>query len=151
MDIILRAAVAYIVLLLTVRLIGRRLASMLAPFDLVVLFLIGGASLSAVLGDDRSLMGAFSAIGTIGLMHVLVSWGKARSVWFGRVVDGTPVVVFERGRWHEGRMAMLRLQPADVMSAVRQRGLQRLDQVRYAIVERDGKISIVEALPNGNP
>ncbi len=48
-------------------------------------------------------------------------------------------------------MAMLRLQPADVMSAVRQRGLQRLDQVRYAIVERDGKISIVEALPNGNP
>ncbi len=151
MDIILRAAVAYIVLLLTVRLIGRRLASMLAPFDLVVLFLIGGASLSAVLGDDRSLMGAFSAIGTIGLMHVLVSWGKARSGWFGRVVDGTPVVVFERGRWHEGRMAMLRLQPADVMSAVRQRGLQRLDQVRYAIVERDGKISIVEALPNGNP
>jgi uncharacterized membrane protein YcaP (DUF421 family) len=144
MDIILRAAVAYIVLLLTVRLIGRRLASMLAPFDLVVLFLIGGASLSAVLGDDRSLMGAFSAIGTIGLMHVLVSWGKARSELFGRIVDGTPIVVFERGRWHAERMRMLRLQEADVMSAVRQRGLQRLEQVRYAIVERDGKVSIVE-------
>jgi uncharacterized membrane protein YcaP (DUF421 family) len=144
MDIILRAAVAYIVLLLTVRLIGRRLASMLAPFDLVVLFLIGGASLSAVLGDDRSLMGAFSAIGTIGLMHVLVSWGKARSALFGRIVDGTPVVVFERGQWHEERMRMLRLQEADVMSAVRQRGLQRLEQVRYAVVERDGKVSIVE-------
>ena len=144
MDIILRAAAAYFVLLLTVRLIGRRLASMMAPFDLVVLFLIGGASLSAVLGDDRSLVGAFSAIGTIGLMHVLVSWGKTHSTLFARVVDGTPVVVFERGAWHEERMRMLRLQPADVMGAVRARGLQRLDQVRYAVVERDGKVSIVE-------
>ncbi len=144
MDIILRAAAAYIMLLLTVRLIGRRLASMMAPFDLVVLFLIGGASLGAVLGDDHSMVGAFSAIGTIGLLHVLVSWGKARSGLFGRIVDGTPVVVFERGKWHQDRMRMLRLLEADVMGAVRARGLQRLEQVRYAVVERDGKVSIVE-------
>jgi uncharacterized membrane protein YcaP (DUF421 family) len=144
LDIILRAAAAYIMLLLTVRLIGRRLASMMAPFDLVVLFLIGGASLGAVLGDDHSMVGAFSAIGTIGLLHVLVSWGKARSGLFGRIVDGTPVVVFERGKWHQDRMRMLRLLEADVMGAVRARGLQRLEQVRYAVVERDGKVSIVE-------
>jgi uncharacterized membrane protein YcaP (DUF421 family) len=117
---------------------------MLAPFDLVVLFLIGGASLSAVLGEDRSLTGAFTAIGTIGMMHVLVSWGKSRSNWFGRIVDGTPVVVFERGYWHDDRMKMLRLQKSDIMSAIRQRGLQRLEQVRYAIIERDGKVSVVE-------
>ena len=101
MSIILRAALAYIMLLLTVRLTGRRLASMLAPFDLVVLFLIGGASLPAILGDDHSLVGAFSAIGTIGLMHILLSWGKARSDWFGRLVDGTPVV--RRGAWAVAR------------------------------------------------
>jgi uncharacterized membrane protein YcaP (DUF421 family) len=145
MLIIIRAAAAYALLLLTVRLAGRRLASMLAPFDLVVLFLIGGASLSAVLGEDHSMVGAFSAIGTIALMHILVSWAKSRSSWFGRIVDGTPVVVFEIGQWHEDRMKMLRIQQSDVMSAVRQRGMQRLQQVRYAVVERDGKISIIEA------
>ncbi len=144
MLIIVRAAVAYVVLLLTVRLVGRRLASMMAPFDLVVLFLIGGASLSAVLGEDRSMTGAFTVIGTIGLMHVLVSWGKARSSWFGRLVDGTPIVIFERGHWHEDRMHMVRIQRSDVMSAIRQRGLQRLDQVRYAVIERDGKVSVIE-------
>jgi uncharacterized membrane protein YcaP (DUF421 family) len=90
------------------------------------------------------MVGAFSAIGTIGLLHVLVSWGKARSGLFGRIVDGTPVVVFERGKWHQDRMRMLRLLEADVMGAVRARGLQRLEQVRYAVVERDGKVSIVE-------
>jgi uncharacterized membrane protein YcaP (DUF421 family) len=144
MLIIIRAAVAYIFLLLSVRLIGRRLASMMAPFDLVVLFLIGGASLSAVLGEDHSMTGSFTAIGTIGLMHVLVSWGKAKSSWFGRLVDGTPIVIFERGEWHEDRMSMLRVQRSDVMAAIRARGLQRLEQVRYAVIERDGKVSVIE-------
>jgi uncharacterized membrane protein YcaP (DUF421 family) len=147
MLIIIRAAAAYVLLLFTVRLAGRRLASMLAPFDLVVLFLIGGASLSAVLGEDHSMVGAFSAIGTIAFMHILVSWGKSRSSLFGRIVDGTPVVVFELGQWHEDRMKMLRVQQSDVMSAVRQRGIQRLEQVRYAVVERDGKISVIEGPP----
>jgi uncharacterized membrane protein YcaP (DUF421 family) len=144
MLIIIRAAIAYIFLLLSVRLVGRRLASMMAPFDLVVLFLIGGASLSAVLGEDHSMTGAFTAIGTIGLMHILVSWGKAKSSWFGRLVDGTPIVIYERGEWHEDRMSMLRVQRSDVMAAIRSRGLQRLEQVRYAVIERDGKVSIIE-------
>ncbi len=58
------------------RLIGRRTASMMAPFDLVVLFLFGGVTISAVLGDDHSLTGAFTAVGTIGLMHVCVSGSR---------------------------------------------------------------------------
>ena len=149
MSIIIRAAIAYFLLLLTVRLTGRRLASMLAPFDLVVLFLIGGASVASILGEDRSMVGAFTAIGTIGLMHVLLSWGKAHSDWFGRLVDGTPVVVVERGAWHEDRMRMLRLQKSDVMAAARTRGLQRLGQIRYAVMERDGKVSIIEE--DGSP
>lgn len=143
MSLILRAAIAYWLLLFSVRLTGRRTASMLAPMDLVVLFLFGGVTISAVLGDDRSLTGAFTAVGTIGLMHVCVSWLKTRSSWFGRLVDGTPVVIYERGQWHDGRMLALRLQKADVMTAARQRGLERLDQVRYAVAERDGKVSII--------
>ncbi len=143
MSVILRAFAAYWLLLFTVRLMGRRTASQLAPVDLVVLFLFGGVTITSVVGDDRSLVGAFTAIGTIGLTHVLVSWLKSRSDRFGRLVDGTPVVIYERGRWHEGRMRTLRLQKADVMTAARQRGLLRLDQVRYAVAERDGKVSIV--------
>jgi uncharacterized membrane protein YcaP (DUF421 family) len=117
---------------------------MMAPFDLVLLFLFGGIMIGAIVGDDHSFVGATSAVFTIGLMHVSVSWAKTRFPGFGRVVDGTPVVVYERGHWHWGRMKSLRLTEQDVMAAARQRGLQRLEQVLYAIAERDGKIAIVE-------
>lgn len=144
MQLIIRAAAAYWVLLFSVRLIGRRTASQMAPFDLVVLFLFAGVTITAVLDDDHSMVGAFSVLCTIGLMHILVSWLKTHSDWFGRVVDGTPVVVFENGKFNQRRMRQLRLTQQDIMTAVRQRGLMRLDQVRYAVAERDGKISIVQ-------
>ena len=143
MSVIIRAAVVYLILLLAVRLIGRRMASMLAPFDIVVLFLFGGALMSAVLGDDHSLVAAVSVVFSIGLMHVLVSELKRRYPWFGRIVDSTPVILYEKGQWHQTRMRSLRMLESDVMTAVRQKGLMRLEQVRYAIVERDGKISII--------
>ena len=143
MNVILRAAAAYLILLFAVRLIGRRTASMMAPFDLVVLFLFGGALMAAVLGDDHSMVAAISAVFSIGLMHTTVGIVKRWFPWFGRVVDGTPVVIYERGEWQQGRMRAMRILESDVMAAVRQKGLMRLEQVRYAVVERDGKVSIV--------
>ncbi|MGD0103028.1 MAG: YetF domain-containing protein [Rhodopila sp.] len=147
MQLVLRAAAAYWILLFAVRLIGRRTASQMAPFDLVVLFLFAGITITAVLADDRSMVGAFSGICTIGLMHIIASWLKTRSDLFGRIIDGTPVVVFENGEFNRRRMTRLRLNEQDVMAAARQRGLMRLDQVRYAVAERDGKISIVQEEP----
>src|SRR3979409_931740 len=79
MQLVLRAAAAYWILLFAVRLIGRRTASQMAPFDLVVLFLFAGITITAVLDDDHSMVGAFSAICTIGLMHILASWAKTHS------------------------------------------------------------------------
>jgi hypothetical protein len=73
MNIVLRAAAGYFILLFAVRLIGRRTASRMAPFDLVLLFLFGGITIGAVVGEDHSLVGAISAVFTIGLMHILVS------------------------------------------------------------------------------
>ena len=143
MSVMIRAAAAYLLLLFAVRLIGRRMASMMAPFDIVVLFLFGGALMAGVLADDHSMVAAISVVFSIGLMHVSVSALKARLPWVGRLVDGTPVVVFERGHWHQDRMRDLRMLESDVMAAVRQKGLMRLEQVRYAVVERDGKVSII--------
>ncbi|KMO24399.1 hypothetical protein QR79_11860 [Methylobacterium indicum] len=144
MNTVLKAAAAYIIVLFVIRLIGRRTASQQAPIDMVVLFLFGGLSVSAVLGDDRSFVGAMSALFTVGLMHVAVSWLKLRSVWFERIVDGTPIVVFRDGRWNETAMRRLRMQQADIRTAARQEKLDDLDKVAVAIVERDGTVSILE-------
>ena len=138
-----KAAAAYLVILFAMRLIGRRTASQQAPFDMVVLFLFGGMTTAAILGEDRSFTAAMTGIFTVGLMHVLVSWLKLRSVLFERIVDGTPIVVYEEGRWSEDQMRTLRMQEADIRTAMRQQGLIEMEAVRYAIIERDGTISII--------
>ena len=143
MATVLKAAVAYLIILFAIRLIGRRTASQAAPLDMVVLFLLGAMTGAAILGEDRSFTAAMTGIFTVGLMHVLTGWLKLKSQLIERVVDGTPIVVFEEGRWAEDKMRHLRMQEADVRTAVRQEGLNDLDAVRYAIVERDGTISII--------
>ncbi len=143
MATVLKAAAAYLVVLLAMRLIGRRAASQQAPFDMVVLFLFGGMTTTAILGEDRSFAAAMTGLFTVGLLHVLVGWLKLRSVLFERIVDGTPIVVFDEGRWADGEMRKLRMQVADIRTAMRQQGMIEEDDMRYAIIERDGTISII--------
>jgi uncharacterized membrane protein YcaP (DUF421 family) len=143
MATVLKAAAAYLVVLFAIRLIGRRTASQSAPFDMVVLFLFGAMTGTAILGEDRSFTAAMTGLFTVGLMHVLVGWLKLKSQLFERIVDGTPIVVFEEGRWSEDQMRKLRMQEADIRTAMRQQGMTEMDVVRYAIIERDGKVSII--------
>lgn len=143
MSVVLRAAAAYWILLFALRFLGRRTSSQLAPLDLVVLFLVAGTTLTSVLSDEHSITAGVSVVVTFGLMHRLVGWLKVHSPRFGRIVDGTPIIVFENGKFQEKRMLQLNIQQSDIMYAVRQRGLHEIAQVRYAIAERDGKISII--------
>src|SRR5215217_5089091 len=145
MGTIIRAVVAYLVLLALFRIIGRRAVDHMTPFEMIVIFLVGGMMIQAVVSDDRSITNGILAVMTIGLMHVTVAWLKDRSDRFGRIADGTPVVVLGRGEWHPERMRKLRIHQQDVLAAARQNGLEREEQVKYAIVERNGAISIVKA------
>lgn len=101
----------------------------------VVLYLFAGPvcrnPITAALADDPSMIGAFSGIRTIGLIHIAELWLKNQSDLAGRIIDGTPVV-FENGQFNRRRMTRPRLNQQDVMAAARQRGLMRVEQVRYA-------------------
>jgi uncharacterized membrane protein YcaP (DUF421 family) len=140
---VFRAIAAYWFLLFMVRIIGRRRAQM-TPFELILLFLIGGMSIQAVVSDDRSMTNGFIAIASVAMMHVLVAWLKQKFPAFGRIVDGTPIVIIEQGEWLRDRMHRLRIQEQDVMTSARAQGLTELRQIRYAIVERSGDISIIK-------
>src|SRR3954452_9417200 len=132
METILRAVAAYVFLLFTLRIIGRRSVAHMTPFELIVLFLVGGMTVQAIVTDNRSLTNAFLAVMAVALMNVLVAALKQRSRIFGKVADGTPIVVFD-GHWLYDRMDQLHLQEQDVLAAARQQGLERLEQVRYAL------------------
>jgi|SRR5947209_7461518 len=143
MSTIICAACLYWALLVALRLLARRVPNLMTPFEMILMFLMGGMGMQAVLGEDRSLTNAFLGITTIVLMHVLVAGLKQCYPSFGRVADGTPVIVFDTGTWNHDSMRQLRLQVQDVMAAARQQGYERLEQVKYAVAERNGSISIV--------
>ncbi len=86
---------------------------------------------------------AFSQIVAIALAHgVLV---VLRGVWpvFGRIADGTPLVLLAKGEWQSEVMREKMIRDDDVMAVARDQGLERLDQIEYAVLERNGQISIV--------
>jgi uncharacterized membrane protein YcaP (DUF421 family) len=143
MGTVLRAAAAYVVLLFIIRIVGRRTISQMAPFDLIVLFIVGGLMIQAIVGPDHSMTNGILAVVTVGLLHVGIATLKLRYPRVADIVDGTPVIVFSGGQWRRDRMAQMRVQEQDVMAAAREQGLQRLDQVRFAIVERNGRVTVI--------
>jgi uncharacterized membrane protein YcaP (DUF421 family) len=143
MGTIIRALVAYIVLLLMIRITSRRAAGPATPFQLILIFLFGGMSIQAVVSDDRSLANAILGVMMIAWTHLTLAKAKTRWPALGRIVDGTPVLLVENGHWHEDRLARLSLHDTDVMAAGRLRGLLRREQVRHAVFERNGDIAII--------
>ena len=127
-----------------VRAAGRRPGKQITPFEFVFIFFIGGLTLTPMVGNDRSLINALCIITTIALTHLAIAWLKQRSPAFARLVDGTPLVLLKKGKWQVETMKKMRIQDDDVMAMARDNGLERLDQIEYAILERNGEISIIE-------
>ncbi|HTN31177.1 MAG TPA: YetF domain-containing protein [Pseudomonas sp.] len=144
MDAVLRAASIYVALLVLFRLAGRRSLAEITPFDLILLLIIGEATQQALLGDDFSITNSVLVISTLVTIDIGLSMLKLRSRTVARWLDGTPTLVVENGRPLKARMAEARLQEDDILQAARQgQGLERMDQIKYAILEPNGKISII--------
>ncbi|HEX4810084.1 MAG TPA: YetF domain-containing protein [Bryobacteraceae bacterium] len=141
---ILHAIGGYFFLLLTVRVLTRRPGAQMTPFEFVLIFLIGGVVILATLGNDHSEINSVCAVITVGLMHRLVSAAKQRYPRLGAIVDGTPVVLMKNDEWQTEVMQETRVDDNDVMAAARGKGLKKLGQIDYAILERNGTISIIK-------
>ncbi len=145
MSTIIRAVIGYWFLLLTVRLLSRRPGAQMTPFEFVLVFFIGGIIIASIVGDDRSMTNAVCTVMVVGFMHRLVSWLKQRFPRFGILLDGTPLVLLENGQWQSETLYKMRLNDTDVMAAGRAQGLADLSQIQYAILERNGEVSIIKA------
>lgn len=144
MDAVLRAVSVYLILLVLIRISGRRTLAEATAFDFVLLLVIGEATQQALLGDDFSLTTAVIVIITLLLMDVAFSLLKRRSTLVARWLDGLPMVLVAEGRPLSDRIRKARLDEGDILEAARRaHGLQRMDQIRYAVLEVDGGISII--------
>lgn len=146
MDSVFRAAAIYGFLLLIFRVMGKRSMAQITAFDFVLLLIIGESTQQALLGDDFSIINACVVIGTLMFLELGLSLVKG---WWPRLdpmLDSMPLVVVEHGRLLEDRTAQERIDLEDVLAAAREHhGLERLDQIKYAVLERSGGISIIPA------
>ncbi|MFP5277798.1 MAG: DUF421 domain-containing protein [Acidobacteriota bacterium] len=142
MATLIRAIVGYFVLLLVVRVLTRRAGSQVTPFDFVLIFLMGGTIILSTVGKDRSVTNCTCAILAVGLLHTLLSWAKTKSPRMGRLLDGTPLVVIRKGVWQQEVLHRKKLRFADIEAAARQAGMRQVEDVEYAILERNGRISV---------
>jgi uncharacterized membrane protein YcaP (DUF421 family) len=144
MDAVLRAAAVYIFLLVVFRIAGERTMASMTTFDFVLLLIIAEATQQALIGDDFSLTKMMLVIVTLIGIDIGISLLKDRSRLFHKVIEGVPLIIVEDGRVLDDRMRRARIDLEDVLQAARERqGLERVDQIKYAVLERTGEISII--------
>jgi uncharacterized membrane protein YcaP (DUF421 family) len=144
MDAILRAAAIYIGLLIMFRIAGRRTLSEMTAFDFVLLLIIGEATQQGLLGEDFSLTNAFIVIVTLLTLDVGFSLWKQYSPWANRLIEGVPTVLVANGRPLKDLMNKARVREDEILEAARRlQGLERMEQIKFAVLEVGGGISII--------
>jgi uncharacterized membrane protein YcaP (DUF421 family) len=150
MDAVLRSIAIYIFLLVIFRISGKRSLSQITTFDFVLLLIIGEAVQQGLLGEDFSITNAFIIISTLMGIEIALSLVKQHFPAFDKMVDSVPLVILEDGKLLKDRMDKARVDESDILSKARElQGLERLDQIKYAVVERSGGISIIPKTGGG--
>ncbi len=142
-EIIVRSAVVYGGTFLGMRVMGKRELGQMTLFDLVVILLIANAVQNAMVGPDTSLLGGLLAAFVLLASNRIISALRLRGEWWGRLFEGTPTVLIEHGQFIVRNMRREGLDRAEVEMAMREHGVASADEVRLAVLETDGSISIV--------
>ena len=144
MDSVIRAAAVYLGLLVLFRLSGNRSIGQITAFDFVLLLIISEAIQQAIVTNDYSMTNAFLIVVTLVGLDIMMSLWKQRSARFEKILDGVPVLLIENGKMRSDVMKKERVDENDILCAAREmHGLERLDQIKHAIVESSGGISII--------
>ena len=144
MDIVFRAAVAFLFILLVTRIVGRRELNTLEPFDLILLVTIGDLVQQGVTQNDFSVTGLALAVGTIAVLTVLFSYLPWRFQVLRPVLEGQPVILIEDGNVIDKNLRRHRLTQEEIAAEARFQQIDSFDKVRWAVLETSGKISFIE-------
>jgi len=145
MDLVIRAAVVFLFIYLVTRVAGKRELSSMEPFDLILLVVMGDLVQQSITQSDYSVTGALIVISTITLLTVFVSWVNWRFRSLRSVLEGQPVVLVENGKLIEQNMKRERITVEDIESEGRQQQVTDIADMRWALLETGGRISVIPA------
>ena len=141
-ELIARAAIIYVFMLVILRLTGKRQVGQLAPFDLVLLLVLSNAVQNAMNGGDNSLTaGLLLALTLIGL-NVLMANLTWRSRRLEEMIEGKPRVLIHNGQLRLTYLASEKITRHELMAALRDAGISKIEDVHVAVLETNGHISV---------
>ena len=148
MEPVIRGLIVYLFLFLVFRVAGKRTLSEATAFDLVLLLIISETTQQAMVDNDHSMTNGAILILTLVGADILFSLAKQWIPTLDPIMDGTAVIVVRDGQVLEDRLNRERIDRNDILEAARsQMGLEDLDQIKLAVLERGGEISIVPRQP----
>jgi uncharacterized membrane protein YcaP (DUF421 family) len=150
-EIVLRGALIYVALLLLLRLSGKRTVGQFTPFDLLVLVLLGDAVQGAMIAEDKSVTGGVLLVATLLVLNWLAGFVSARSRSVDRLLEGTPELLVRDGTLYESVLRRSNISHTDLKESMRKAGCTRMEDVRLAVLETNGQITVVPVEPEGKP
>ena len=139
----LRTLIIYGVVLLGLRLSGKRQLGQMTPFDLVLLLLIANAVQNSMTGGDNSILGGILAAATLLLANAALSMARARLPWLRGAVEGEPSDLIRGGEVLIANLKREQITEDELLGALREHGVQDASSVERATLEIDGSISVV--------
>lgn len=151
MEIVFRSAVVFLFLWILLRALGKRELTELTPFELVLVIVMGDAAQQGITQEDYSVTGAMLALGTMGLIILTMSYVTYRWKRPRAALEGLPALVVRDGEVIEQALRLERMTHDELLDAARQQGISSLDEVRFAVVEADGRLSFIKWEPEQKP
>jgi uncharacterized membrane protein YcaP (DUF421 family) len=153
LQIVLRTGIIYLLVLIGVRLSGKREVGQMTPFDLTLLLLLSNSVQNAMTGPDTSLAGGAVAACTLLILNYGVAAVSGSNRRLRRLIQGEPSLLVHDGKVIESHMARERVSLDELHRALREHGINSCDQVALAVLEVDGSISCLkydEIKPDAN-
>jgi uncharacterized membrane protein YcaP (DUF421 family) len=146
-SLILRSAAIYLVLLLGLRVFGKREVGQFTLFDLVFVLLVANAVQPAMTGRDTSLGGGLVIIATLLVLNFAVSRLRIRFPLLDRLLESKSVVVARDGKWIPDKLKREGITDDEAIASLREHGIESVDETRMVVLEADGSLSVVPKDP----
>ena len=143
MDIVARAVVAFLFIFLLTRIVGRRELGSMEPFDLILLIVLGDLVQQGVTQSDYSVTGLVLAGGSIAVMTIGFSYLSFRVKRLRPLLDGEPIILLQDGQPIDRNCRRERITTAELAAEARLQQIERLSDVKWAVLETNGKISFI--------
>lgn len=144
LAIMARTSIIYVLVLVGIRLTGKREVGQMTPFDLTLLLLLSNSVQNAMTGPDNSLIGGVVAAGVLLILNYVLAEVSGMNRRFRSVIQGSPTLLIHNGQLITAHCAKEHVSPDEVQRALREHGVANMSEVALAVLEVDGSISVLK-------